>query len=85
MQPIIKVANDGYKPKPGISFSSPLPAVLCFVVFFNTVLSRRLPGIKGIIFILCFLGFVVFLVVLFIMGDRSTAKEVFADFQDNPG
>lgn len=84
IQGLIRVVNNRYNPK---SWHIVLltVAILCFVVFFNTVLSRRLPGIEGVIFILYLLGFVAFLIVLFVMGDRSTAEKVFTEFQDNAG
>lgn len=60
-------------------------AILCFVIVFNTVLAKKLPGIEAVVVVLYLLGFVVFLIVLLVMGDRSTAEEVFTDFQDNAG
>jgi choline transport protein len=60
-------------------------AILVFVVLFNIFLAKKLPGIEGVIFVLYLLGFVGFLLVLFIMGDRSSAKTVFTEFQDNAG
>ena len=60
-------------------------AVTIFAIIWNTVLIRKLPLLEGIVLTLHVFGFFAFLVVLWVMGPRSPAKETFTDFQDNSG
>jgi amino acid transporter len=58
-------------------------AVVTFSLIWNTVLVRKLPLLEDIIVILHVIGFLVFVVVLWVMAPHSDAKEVWTDFQDN--
>jgi choline transport protein len=60
-------------------------AVTLFCIFFNTYLIRRLPLIEGFAMALHILGFLAFLIVLWVMGPRGNADAVFTDFQDVNG
>lgn len=84
IQGFIIVANPNYVPKTWHLVLLSI-AALCFLLFFNVFLARRLPGIEGVVFLLYLISFVTFLAVLLGMGERSDAKEVFTLFQDNAG
>jgi choline transport protein len=60
-------------------------AITLFCIFFNTVLFRKLPMIEGVALALHILGFFAFLIVLWVMGPRAPASQVFGQFQDNNG
>jgi len=63
-----------------------LTVLVCsFAIIFNIFLARRLPGIEAAVFVMYSLGFVAFFIILLAMGPRSSAKEIFTDFQDNAG
>jgi choline transport protein len=59
--------------------------ICSFAILFNIFLARRLPGIEAAVFTAYILCFVAFFIVLLAMGPRSSAKEIFTDFQDNAG
>lgn len=54
---------------------------------FNAFLSRKLPKLEGIVFVLVIIGYVSTLIVLWVLstGDRLTASEVFTTFTDEGG
>jgi choline transport protein len=58
-------------------------AVVLFAIVWNTVLIRKLPLVEGVIVMFHCMGFIVFIVVLWVMGPRSNTKQVWTDFQDN--
>jgi MFS superfamily sulfate permease-like transporter len=58
-------------------------SVLAICWVFNTLFSRNLPLIEGVIVILHVAGFFAVIIPLWIMGDRSAASGVFTSFQDN--
>lgn len=58
-------------------------AICTFAVIFNTFLARKMPGIEGFVFGLYILVFLALVIVLFSMGDRAKAEDVFTNFQDN--
>ncbi|KAG8623576.1 hypothetical protein KVT40_008552 [Elsinoe batatas] len=60
-------------------------AVTCFAILFNTFLVRKLPLLEGIVIILHIFGFFAVFVVLWIMGPRAPASQVFTQFEDNAG
>ena len=60
-------------------------AITLFCIFFNTFLIRKLPLMEGIALALHALGFFTFIIVLWVMGPRGSAKQVFTDFEDNNG
>jgi amino acid transporter len=78
------VANSSYVPKAWQLVL--LTVLICsFAILFNIFLASRLPGIEAAVFVMYSLGFVAFFIILLVMGPRSSAKEVFTDFQDNAG
>jgi choline transport protein len=78
------VANSSYVPKTWQLVL--LTIFICsFAILFNIFLARRLPGIEGAVFTLYALTFVALFIILLAMGPRSSAKEIFTDFQDNAG
>jgi choline transport protein len=78
------VANSSYVPKTWQLVL--LTIFICsFAILFNIFLARRLPGIEAAVFTTYILCFVAFFIVLLAMGPRSSAKEIFTDFQDNAG
>lgn len=60
-------------------------AVTVLSIFFNTYLIRKLPLIEGIGLALHVLGFFTFTIVLWVMGPRGDAHDVFTNFEDNNG
>jgi amino acid transporter len=78
------VINNSYVPKP---YQLVLMTIFIssFAIVFNIYLARRLPGIEGTVFTLYMIMFFVVFVILLVMGPRSSAKEIFTDFQDNAG
>src|SRR5437660_1985125 len=60
-------------------------AIALFCIFFNTTLVRKLPLIEGIAIMVHALGFFTFVIVLWVMGPRGSAKQVLANFEDNNG
>ena len=78
------VANSSYVPQ---TWQLVLLTILVcsFAILFNIFLARRLPGIEAAVFTIYALSFVAFFIVLLAMGPRSSAKEIFTDFQDNAG
>lgn len=59
--------------------------ICSFAILFNIFLARKLPGIEAAVFTLYILGFIAFFIVLLAMGSRSSAEEIFTNFQDNAG
>lgn len=60
-------------------------AVLFACVFVNTIISRYLPKIEGIILILHVVGFFAILVPLVTLADHSSAAEIFTLFINDGG
>ena len=60
-------------------------ATLFFGVFINTVVSRALPKIEGIILIFHVLGFFAILIPLVYMAPHGSAKDVFTVFMNGGG
>ena len=60
-------------------------AITIFAIFWNTVLMRKLPIIEGVGLALHLFGFVAFIVVLWVMGPRSSTADVWTRFEDNSG
>lgn len=58
-------------------------AIGCVCGIFNTFLARKLPLVEGCVLILHIMGFFAILVPLWVLAPRSSAKEVFTDFQNN--
>ncbi|EUC36330.1 hypothetical protein COCVIDRAFT_38996 [Bipolaris victoriae FI3] len=60
-------------------------AVATFSIIFNTLLARKLPLVEGIVLVLHIFGFFAVFITMWVLGPRSSAKEVFGGFQDNAG
>lgn len=60
-------------------------AIAAFSVFFNTVLSRKLPMIEGIVLIIHLFAFVGILVTLWVLAPRGDPAVVFTEFTDGGG
>jgi amino acid transporter len=60
-------------------------ALVTFCQLFNTFLARRLPLVEGVVLVLHLGGFVAILVPLWVLGERSEAREVFTTFNDGGG
>ena len=84
IEALIVLANPDYLSKGWHGALLTIAAAL-FSIFFNTYIYRRLPLLEGGAMILHFLGFVAFVVVLWVMGPRGDAKTVFTNFEDNNG
>lgn len=59
-------------------------AVLLTIIF-NTVLLRKLPTFEGGMLVLHVFAFIAVFVVLWVMGDKAPAKQVFTEFSDPQG
>jgi choline transport protein len=59
-------------------------AVLLTIIF-NTVLLRRLPTFEGGMLALHVFAFIAVFTVLWVMGDRAPAREVFTEWSDPQG
>ncbi|KAF2094578.1 amino acid transporter [Rhizodiscina lignyota] len=58
-------------------------AAVIICILFNIFLVRKLPLFQGIIFTLHIFGFFAIVIVLWVLGPRSNAKDVFTTFSDN--
>lgn len=56
-----------------------------FTIFFNTVLLRKLPTFEGGMLVIHVFAFLAIFVVLWVMGDKAPADEVFFEFSDPQG
>ena len=61
-----------------------IAVTICSIIW-NTVLVKKLPLVEGIALSVHFLGFFAFLVVLWVMGPRSSTKDVWTKFEDPSG
>jgi choline transport protein len=59
-------------------------AVLLTIIF-NTVLLRRLPTFEGGMLAIHVFAFIAVFTVLWVMGDRAPAREVFTEWSDPQG
>lgn len=60
-------------------------AVSCFSVIFNTVASKQLPMVEGLVLILHVFGFFAILIPLWVLAPRNPANVVFTEFSNNGG
>ncbi len=60
-------------------------AAILIAVIFNTVISRALPKIEGLILVLHVLGFIAVLIPLVYLAPYSSPSEVFTTFLDGGG
>lgn len=58
-------------------------AVAAFAVFFNVVLSRKLPVIEGVVLVIHVCAFIGIFVTLWVMAPLSDAATVFTEFRDS--
>ncbi|KMU86435.1 hypothetical protein CIHG_04224 [Coccidioides immitis H538.4] len=84
IQAFAVVASPAYNPKPWHVVTLTI-AICTLAVVFNTFCARKMPGIEGVVFALYILEFFAIFIILLVMGDRSSAREVFTVFQDNAG
>ncbi|KAM0723695.1 hypothetical protein Q7P37_000683 [Cladosporium fusiforme] len=59
--------------------------MVLLTIIFNTVLLRKLPSFEGAMLAIHVLAFIVIFTILWVMGDRSPAKQVFTEFSDPMG
>jgi choline transport protein len=59
-------------------------AVLVTIIF-NTVLLRKLPTLEGGMLVLHVFAFIAIFTILWVMGDRAPASEVFLEWSDPQG
>jgi len=60
-------------------------AVASAAIIFNTLLSRKLPLVEGIVLVLHIFGFFAVFITMWVLGPQGESKEVFGSFQDNAG
>lgn len=60
-------------------------AVATFSLFFNTLLAKKLPLLEGIVLFVHIFGFFAILIVLWVMGPKGDAAEVFTTFNNYGG
>ncbi|KAK4983107.1 hypothetical protein LTR50_007416 [Elasticomyces elasticus] len=60
-------------------------AFVVFAIGFNTYALGKLPLLEGLAVVLHVFGFFAFLVILWVMGPRGSASDVFTGFQDQSG
>ncbi|KAK5049998.1 hypothetical protein LTR84_004117 [Exophiala bonariae] len=60
-------------------------AVVCFVAFFNTFLSRHLPLVERLVLCLHVGGFICIVVPLWVLGPRGNSHEIWTVFADGGG
>lgn len=82
IQALAVVASDSYIPK--AFHVVVLTIALCTLgLSVNIFFARKLPDLVAVVSTMFIVTYIPFLVVLLTMGERSSAKEVFTDFQDN--
>jgi len=59
--------------------------VVCFTVFFNTFLAKRLPFVEGMMLILHIVGLFAIMIPLWILAPRNNSTAVFTEFRNNGG
>ncbi|KAM3413874.1 hypothetical protein BST61_g10548 [Cercospora zeina] len=60
-------------------------AIVMSTLAFNTVLLRKLPTFEGVMFVVYVFGFIAVLTVLWVMGDRASARSTLTEFTDYSG
>ncbi|KAF2213584.1 hypothetical protein CERZMDRAFT_67040 [Cercospora zeae-maydis SCOH1-5] len=60
-------------------------AIVLSTLAFNTVLLRKLPTFEGVMFVIYIFGFIAVMTVLWVMGDRASARSTFTEFTDYSG
>lgn len=78
---LIYVCNNDYVIQPWHGALLTMAVVLC-AIFFNTWAIGKLPVLEGLAVILHIFGFFAFMVILWVMGPRADATDVFTNFQD---
>jgi hypothetical protein len=56
-----------------------------FTIIFNTALLRKLPTLEGGMLVLHVFAFIAIFTILWVMGDRAPASEVFTEWSDPQG
>ncbi|KAJ4354472.1 uncharacterized protein N0V89_006209 [Didymosphaeria variabile] len=60
-------------------------AVMVFAIIWNTLVTKKLPLVEGIVIVLYVVGFLSFVVVLWVMAPHTNTKDVWTKFEDNSG
>jgi len=55
-------------------------AITCFAIFFNTVLSKKLPLVEGLLLVLHVLGAFAIIITLWVLAPTADAKTVWTEF-----
>lgn len=84
VQGLIGLNHPTYMPKPW-QLVLLFYASILFALFVNTVVSRALPQVEGLILILHVLGFFAILVPLVYMAPHRSASDVFTTFLNGGG
>ena len=84
VQGLVLLNNVDYTPKPWQAVLL-FYASIFFALFVNTVVSRALPKIEGLILVFHVLGFFAILVPLVYMAPHDTASDVFTVFLNEGG
>jgi choline transport protein len=84
IQGLIALNNPDYIPQ-GWHGTLLVIAVTAFCIIFNTFLAKRLPMVESLILVFHILGFIAVLIILWVLGPRDTADDVFGNFQNLGG
>ncbi|KAF7194035.1 putative amino-acid permease C15C4.04c [Pseudocercospora fuligena] len=86
IQGIIIELHPNYMPEPWRAYLYTF-ALISFIFVVNVFLSRKLPKLEGIVFVLMITGYVSSIIVLWVLSskDRLTTKQVFTTFDQQGG
>jgi choline transport protein len=84
VQGMIALNNPGYTVPASHGVVLTIGAVLLTIIF-NTVLLRKLPALEGAMMVIHVFAFIAVFTVLWVMGDRAPASEVFTEWTDPQG
>lgn len=84
VQGMIALNNPGYTVPSWHGVVLTIGAVLLTIIF-NTVGLRKLPALEGGMLVIHVFAFIAVFTVLWVMGDRAPASEVFTEWSDPQG
>ncbi|KAM0720175.1 hypothetical protein Q7P37_004311 [Cladosporium fusiforme] len=84
VQGMIALNNPGYAVPAWHGVLLTVGAVLTTIIF-NTVLLRKLPALESGMLVLHVFAFLAIFIVLWVMGDKAPAEQVFMEFSDPQG
>jgi amino acid transporter len=84
MQGLVTLSVSNYEAQPWHGTMIVI-GVVCFTVFFNTFLAKRLPFVEGMMLILHIVGLFAIMIPLWILAPRNNSKAVFTEFTNNGG